>query len=161
MTYMIRHQDMMKNIKMATFSNSVDYTISSSAAPVTRQYSINTLVQSSGMGLSVSSNSIILEAKKYILYFKPGISTGTGTLELSVFFRINGVNITGEQFQASVDDTASTQAVPFRSPIPIAYASINANAGDILTVWQTYAVGSASTQTCLSRYTRGFILEVA
>jgi hypothetical protein len=160
MTYKIRHENMMKSVRMAAFWNNADYVVSSSTAPVTRQYKINTLVQASGMGLTISSDSIILESKRYILYFKPGISTGTSTLESTVFFRLNGVTITGEQFAASTDDNVAG-AVVFTSPIPFAYASIDANQGDILTVWQTFTAGSGVTQTCITPYTKGFILEVS
>ena len=76
MTYMIKHSINAITPKFAVIYKATDYSLSS-GLPFSATLQFDSLVQSTGMNLSLSSNAVILERKNYIVYFKSSFSNSS------------------------------------------------------------------------------------
>jgi hypothetical protein len=159
MTYMIKHSINAITPKFAVVYKATDYTLSS-GIPFSATLQFDSLVQSTGMGLSLSSNSVVLERKNYIVYFKCSFSNSSEQRGATVSLRLNGANISpDDRMDAFFSSNTLLATVAYSSPMPYAYAYISASAGDLLTVVYTRTAGATTTDSFNSVQCKIFIVE--
>lgn len=160
MTYLIKHPINMYTPKFAMASYSTSYTIAT-GVPRTHTMQLDTLIQSTGMGLSLSSNQIVLQKKKYAVYFKIALQNSTegrsGTLEV----KLNGSTISEvDSIKAETALGSSPTASGALTPINIAFAMIDAQDGDLLSFVYTRTAGAAHADTVDINGNRAIIIEI-
>lgn len=160
MTYLIKHSINRYTPKFAIAYNSTDYTITA-GLPRSLIIPLDTLTQSTGMGLSLTSNQITLEAKKYMVYYKSGLINETegrsGTI--TIFLNGNAVS-TSQGVQAITTNTSSTTAAGLVTPQNLASCLISASAGDLLSFRYTRTAGTGFVDIVYTTLSKAFILEI-
>lgn len=158
MTYLIKHPIARYTPKFAIAYNSVDYTISSGIGSFT--LSLNTLTQSAGMGLSLASNQITLAAKKYMVYYKAGL-TNTENRGGNIDILLNGSVVSTAQFvQAITTASTSGTSAGVVTPQNLACCLITASAGDKITFRYSRTAGSVVIDTVNTAMSKAFIIEI-
>lgn len=158
---MIKHPINASPLKMATVFNSANYSISA-GLPRTATLSLDTLVQTTGMNLTLSSNQITLETnKKYLIYFKAGIQNSTEGRAGNINIRKNNVNISQQPFIASTTTDSIIGSSAWQTPMNLAMAIVTASAGDTISFFYTRTAGASYADTVVASATRAFILELS
>lgn len=160
MTYLIKHPINMYTPKFAIASYSTSYTIAA-GLPRTHTMQLNTIAQSTGMGLSLSSNQIVLQKKKYAVYFKMGLQDAVegrgGNLEI----RLNGSSISEtDSVKAETTASSSPTGSGVLTPINIAFAMVDAQEGDLLSFFYTRTAGASAADTVYIDSNRAMLIEV-
>lgn len=160
MTYLIKHPINMYTPKFAMASYSTSYTIAA-GLPRTHTMQLDTIAQSAGMGLSLSSNQIVLKNKKYAVYFKMGLQDAVegrgGNLEI----RLNGSAISEtDSVKAETTASSSPTASGIVTPINIAFAMVDAQDGDLLSFFYTRTTGSSVADTVYIDSNRAILIEI-
>lgn len=159
MTYLIKHPINRYTPKFAIAYNNVDYTISTGIASFT--LSLNTLTQSASMGLSLASNQITLNAKKYMVYYKAGLINPTEDRGGNITILLNGVAIsTSQSVQAVTTSSNSGTGSGVVTPQNLASCLISASAGDLLSFKYSRTAGSVYADTVYAVQSKAFILEI-
>lgn len=159
MTYLIKHPINRYTPKFAIAYNNVDYTINSGIGSFT--LSLNTLTQSAGMGLSLASNQITLEAKKYMIYYKAGLINSTEDRGGNITILLNGVAIsTSQSVQAITTSSNSGTSSGVVTPQNLACCLITASAGDKITFRYSRTAGSVAADTVYAVQSKAFIIEI-
>jgi hypothetical protein len=159
MTYLIKHPIVRYTPKFAIAYNSVDYTISSGIGTFT--LSLNTLTQSAGMGLSLASNQITLAAKKYMIYYKAGLTNATESRAGDITILLNGVAVsTSQSVQAITTATTSGTSSGVVTPQNLASCLISATAGDVISFRYSRTSGDVYADTVGAAMSKAFILEI-
>lgn len=160
MSYMIKHPINAKPFKMATAYNNVDYTIAI-GVPYSVTLSLNTLVQSTDMGLTLNANTINLVADKtYLIYFKSGLTNSTVNRSGDIYIRKNGVNVSSQPIVFANTNASIIGASAWTTPRNIAMAVLTASAGDYVSFYYTRTSGNSYSDTVNSASTKAFILEI-
>lgn len=146
--------------KFAMASYSTSYTIAA-GLPRTHTMQLDTIAQSTGMGLSLSSNQIVLKKKKYAVYFKMGLQDPVegrgGNLEI----RLNGSAISEtDSVKAETTASSSPTASGIVTPINIAFAMVDAQDGDLLSFFYTRTTGSSVADTVYIDSNRAILIEI-
>ncbi len=161
MSYMIKHSINAKPFKMATAFFTTNYTIST-GVPRNLTLSLDTLVQSNDMGLTLANNQITLVAgKTYIIYYKVGISNGTENRGAQVFIQKNGVTVSAQPTVQAVTTSGAVGSGAWITPINVATAVVSASAGDYISFLYSRDTGALYVDTVNSGASRAFILEIA
>lgn len=160
MSYMIKHSINAKPFKMATAYNSADIIVTA-GAPKNTVISLDTLVQSTGMGLSLASNEITLEAgKTYLIYYCVGIQNSTENRAGEVYIRKNGTVITAQPIVNAITTASIIGASAWITPNTIASTILTATAGDTLSFLYTRSTGATQIDYIVSISSKAFILEI-
>jgi hypothetical protein len=159
MTYLIKHPINRYTPKFAIAYNSVDYTISAGIGTFT--LSLNTLTQSAGMGLSLASNQITLAAKKYMIYYKAGLTNATENRAGDITILLNGAAVsTSQSVQAITTATTSGTSSGVVTPQNLASCLISATAGDVISFRYSRTSGASIADTVNTAMSKAFILEI-
>jgi hypothetical protein len=159
MTYLIKHPINRYTPKFAIAYNNVDYTVAAGIRTVT--LSLNTLTQSAGMGLSLASNQITLEAKKYMVYYKAGLTAPTENRGGNINVFLNGVAVSTSQAVSAITTSSTTGTSPgVVTPQNIACALISAVAGDVISFRYSRTSGDVYADTVGAAMSKAFILEI-
>lgn len=159
MTYMIKHPINATSFKIACAYNSSNYTITSGIKSV--QLSLNTLQQTSGMGLSISANAISLVAgKTYLIYYKMGFSNPTENRGGTLNIRKNGVVLTDQPVVNASTSATAIGSTAFTTPINMCVALITASSGDVIDFLYNRTTGPSTADTVNTATNAAFILEV-
>lgn len=160
MSYMIKHPINAKPFKMATVYNSTDITVAT-GAPKNTVIPLDTLVQTSGMSLSLASNAITLVAgKTYLIYYCVGIQNSTENRAGEVYIQKNGTTITTQPIVNAITNSALIGTSAWMSPLTIASTIITANAGDTISFLYTRTIGATTIDYIVSASSKAFILEI-
>lgn len=159
MTYMIKHPINATPFKMACIYNSSNYTITSGIKSV--QVSLNTIQQTSGMGLTISANAINLVAgKTYLIYYKMGFTNPTENRGGIMQIRKNGTIITDQPIVNAFTTATAISSTAFTSPINIASTILTAVSGDKIDFFYTRNAGAGVADTVTTQTNAAFILEI-
>jgi|688.fasta_scaffold630085_2 hypothetical protein len=159
MTYMVKHSINAITPKFAVVYKATNYTLSS-GLPFSATLQFDSLEQSTGMGLSLSSNAVVLERKNYIVYFKSSFSNSSEQRGATVSLSLNGSTVSSaDRMDALFSSNTLLATAPYSSPMPYAYAYISASAGDLLTVVYTRTAGSGFSDTFNSIQCKIFVVE--
>jgi len=159
MTYMVKHSINAITPKFAVVYKATDYNLSS-GIPFSTTLQFDSLVQSTGMGLSLSGNSVVLERKNYIVYFKCSFSNSTEQRGATVSLSLNGTTVSSaDRMDALFSSNLMLSTAAYSSPMPYAYAYISASSGDLLTVVHTRTAGATTTDSFNSIQCKIFIVE--
>jgi len=159
MTYMVKHSINAITPKFAVVYKATDYNLSS-GIPFSTTLQFDSLVQSTGMGLSLSGNSVVLERKNYIVYFKCSFSNSTEQRGATVSLSLNGTTVSSaDRMDALFSSNLMLSTAAYSSPMPYAYAYISASSGDLLTVVYTRTAGATTTDSFNSIQCKIFIVE--
>lgn len=151
MTYLIKHPITRKMPKFALVYRNANYTFPTGGAR-SDNFQLDTIIQSDGMGLSISSNAVILQQKKYYVECRASI------IYASSYVATTDIKVNGSNVQASVQ--AKTGSYLDFTPVNIASAIIDANAGDLLTFLHTRSTSVASSPSVQALYNKFLIMEI-
>jgi len=152
MTYLIKHPIVRKTPKFAlVYKNSTSYTFPIGGAR-SDNFQLDTIVQSDGMGLSVSSNAIVLQEKRYYVECRATVSIAE-TYYATTEIQINGITV-------PMSVIAKTNSYLVYTPITVATAVINASAGDQLTFKHTRSISVVSGPIIYGLYNKFIIMEI-
>lgn len=161
MSYMIKHSINAKPFKMATAFNSANYTITA-GTPRSLTLSLDTLVQTSGMGLSLATNQITLvDGKTYLIYFKAGLQNSTEGRGAEINIQKNGVSISAQPVIPAVTTATIIGSTAWLSPMNVAMAIVTATTGDTISFFYNRSAGASYTDTVDSDSCKAFILEIS
>lgn len=159
MTYMIKHSINAITPKFAVIYKATDYSLPL-GIPFSATLQFDSLVQSTGMNLSLSSNAVILERKNYIVYFKSSFSNSSEQRGATVSLSLNGSTVSSaDRMDALFSSNLILSTTAYSSPMPYAYAYISASSGDLLTVVYTRTAGATTADTFNSNQCKIFIVE--
>jgi hypothetical protein len=162
MSYMIKHPINANTFKIATTYNSTDFVFSAGQTPRSVTIPLNTLVQTSGMGLTLATNQITLVAgKTYLIYYKVGLSNSTENRAGQVVIQKNGITISTQPIVNAVTTSSTIGNGAWISPINIVTAVVSASIGDYISFLYTRTAGNVYADTISSGASRAFILEIA
>jgi hypothetical protein len=159
MSYLIKHPINEKTPKFAVAYYDVSYTIGA-GLPATRAMALNTLVQDTGMILSLSNNAIVLDSKNYIVYFKTNINNGSENQGCAITPLLNGAVVTVNALAASYVATTIGSASAYTTPLPYSYISLSANSGDLLSFRFQRITGPGYASTVPPDQNKVFIMEI-
>lgn len=160
MTYLIKHPINMYTPKFAMASYSASYTIAA-GVPRTHTMQLDTIVQSTNMGLTLSSNQIVLQKKKYAVYFKMGLQDPVEGRAGNLEIRLNGSTITEiDSIKAETTASTSPTASGVVTPINIAFTMVDAQNGDLLSFFYTRTSGATTADTVYIDSNRAIIIEI-
>jgi hypothetical protein len=161
MSYMIKHPINATPFRMAVAYNSTDITITA-GLPKNTTLSLNTLVQSSGMGLTLATNQITLVAgKTYLIYYKVGITNGTENRGAEVYIQKNGVTVSNQPNVPAITTSSTIANSAWMTPNNVSMAVVTASSGDYISFLHTRSVGASYPDTVTSVANKAFILELA
>jgi hypothetical protein len=160
MSYMIKHPINAKSFKMATIYNNTDVTITA-GAPKNTVIPLNTLAQTTGMGLTLATDQITLvEGKTYLIYYCVGIQNSTENRGGEVYIRKNGTVITSQPIVNAITNSSIIGASAWATPLTIASTSLTAAAGDTISFLYTRSIGATQIDYVVSASSKAFILEI-
>ncbi len=151
MTYLIKHPITRKMPKFALVYKSVAYALSS-GSPTTSNLQLDTIIQSDGMGLSLSSNQVILGQKRYYIECRASITIA------EAYYAITEIKVNGSSVSMSVQ--AKTASYTAFTPVTIATAVIDAMAGDVLTFSHGRSNNISLTPNVDPKYNKFLIMEI-
>lgn len=160
MTYLIKSQP--KNVKFARVYYSTTNDSYTPGLDSTTQIRIDTISGESGLSATVSSNSIVLGEKKYIIITKPhhlDTNVSGNQIQTRFYWNLNGTKYSGTQVEMVNEGYASTSPPNEIGVVPVGALEIDATAGDVLTLQMDSTLRS-NTITLKWNCFGIFILEV-